>query len=81
MKNCKQCNAKLVKNGKDIKGNQRYLCKHCGNTSYDENHRSRLLTKEQQKQIVELSNQSIRSIALAVGCSHTTVLRYLKTSK
>lgn len=79
---CKKCQNKMVRNGKDVKNNQRFLCKHCGTTAYADNHRSRILTEEQKRLITTLSLQSktIRSIAFAVGCSHTTVQRYLKAS-
>ncbi len=79
VRTCHQCQSKhIVRNGKNVSGQQRYKCKDCGVTRVlDSVQKGRQLDMEQVSQTYQERN-SFRSTARIFGVSHTSVQRWLK---
>lgn len=76
---CDNCQSKnIVRNGKNVSGQQRYKCKDCGVTRVlDPVQKSRQLDMEQVYQTYQERN-SFRSTARIFKVSYTSVQRWLK---
>ncbi len=79
VRTCHKCQSKnIVRNGKNVSGQQRYKCKDCGVTRVlDSVQKSRQLDMEQVNQTYQERN-SFRSTARLFGVSHTSVQRWVK---
>ena len=76
MEKCKRCGGAVWKNGVD-KGVQRYRCKDCGKYSSDSE--NKYTEKEVEKAIkMYLNNCGIRKTALFIGCSHGTIINWVR---
>jgi transposase-like protein len=78
--NCKHCGGdKLKKNGTS-RGKQRYLCKECGKTFSDKPPK---FNNEDKKRAISmyLNNVGIRKTALFIGCSRTTVMKWVQIAE
>lgn len=79
---CKICSsAKVVKNGHDSAGRQKYHCKMCGaHTTTDAAAREYAAKRELLEKLL-LERVSQRAIARITGLSRSTVIKYLKKRK
>ncbi len=77
---CYHCGSeKLVKNGHDPQGKQRYLCRSCGRASL-ENPAAVGYSEEKKAEILRAYQErsSLRGLARTFGVSRTTVTAWLK---
>ena len=77
---CKHCKgSKTKKNGKS-KGKQRYLCLECGRSFSDT---PPMFTEQDKRRAIMmyLNNCGVRKIALFIGCSHTSVVNWIRQAK
>ena len=80
MKNCKGCGSdKLIKNGKTVKGVQRYKCKECGST-YGEGDRRLKHGLEKRLKVIKmyLEGVGIRSIERLEGVSNPLIIYWIR---
>ena len=77
---CPQCGTrKVVKNGAS-KGQQRFLCRHCGVTFHTKSPRYFDAATKQRALAMMLSGRSMRDIAETLDTSHTTVWKWASNS-
>ena len=77
--NCRYCQSKCVKNGRQANGTQRYICKHCGKTQQN-------VYKYAAKDLVIRSlflkclkiGSSLRGIQCVTGIAVSTQLRWIR---
>lgn len=80
--NCYHCGSeKLVKNGHDPSGKQRYLCRGCGRASL-ENPAAVGYSEAKKEEILRAYEEcsSLRGVARTFGVSRNTVSAWLKKS-
>jgi len=76
MGKCKYCGGGVWKNGVD-KGVQRFRCKECGR--YFSDSLPKYGDKDKEKAIqMYLNNCGIRKTALFIGCSHATIINWVR---
>ncbi len=81
IKSCYHCGSQnIVKNGKDPKGKQRYLCKDCGRASLDNPNYG--YSEERKAEILKAYQErpSMRGISRIYGISRNTLKKWLKKS-
>ncbi len=77
---CKRCGSnKINKNGNSL-GKQRYICKECGKTFFDTEPKFSEETKRKAI-LMYLNNVGVRKTALFIGCSRTTISKWVKKAK
>jgi transposase-like protein len=76
--NCSQCGGeKLVKNGLSRHGHQRWLCRDCGKTCGEKDHRIVDSAKREQALAHYLEGVGLRAIERLVGVSHNSVMNWV----
>ena len=80
MENCKGCGSgKLIKNGKNKKGKQRYKCGQCGGTFTEGDERLKYgLEKRLKVMNMYLEGVSIRSIERLEGVSNPLIIYWIR---
>jgi len=77
---CKHCKSASTKKNGSSHCKQRYFCKECGKTFFDES--SRYTNDDKRRAILMyLNNCGIRKTALFIGCSRTTVSNWVRQAK
>jgi transposase-like protein len=79
--NCSNCQStNIVKNGKNISGNQQYRCKDCGSCRVLSPKTTYSVAEKEQIMNTYKERCSLRGTARIYGLSRTTLTRWLKKS-